>query len=139
MVLKSIETEKDDGLPPINRKTINYLVNHSGGTDYVVKLVKRKTVNDTFTVLRLFEHIGELRFFEFILHKVVKNEGLIYYHNKDTIEEFRKLHDLGVSTLHNYLRTMIHKTILIKIGNGRYKVNGKYVIVTGKRDKYETE
>lgn len=137
MVLKSIETEKDDVVNTIKRHTISYLVNHSKGTDYVVKLIKRKTINDTFTVLRLFEHIGELRFFEFILHKVVKNEGLIYYHNKDTIDEFRKLHELGISTLHNYLRSMITKEILIKLGNGRYKVNEKLVTVTGKKDKYE--
>lgn len=125
-----VETWRED-----YRKTVAYLASSSKSTDYTIRLVKRKSINEIFTVLRLFEHIGELKLFEFILHKVVKNEGLVYYHNEDTIAQFKKLHNLGSSTLHNYIRSMVNKEILFKLGNGRYRVNEDYVIVTGKKDE----
>lgn len=134
MKLKTIDFDEKQAIEEL-RKTPHYLVTHSKSTDFTVKLIKKQTIDETFTILRLFEHIGELRLFEFILHKVVKNEGLIYYHNKDTIEQFKKTWELGDSTLHNYLKLMVNKQILIKISNGRYRVNDRFVSVTGKNEQ----
>lgn len=86
-----------------------------------------KTVNNTFTFLRLCEHIGEAHLFEFICIKAVKNEGFLYYHSQDNIKAFETLYDIKPSTQHKYLKLLCVKGLVVKQKNGVYKPNSKYV------------
>lgn len=86
-----------------------------------------KTTSETFSFLRLCEHIGEAHLFEFICEKATKNEGFLYYHNQDNINNFEKLYGVKSSTQHKYLKLLCLKELLIKKKNGVYQPNEKYV------------
>lgn len=91
-----------------------------------IKMNILSTVQGETTFLKLFQHIGELQFYNYIMLKIRDQESSQYFYNAPEIINVEKELELKRSTQFFYLKLMTSKGLIIKVQNGIYKINTKY-------------
>lgn len=107
-----------------NLKLLN---NTSRKSKTYIKMNIIENLDREFLFLDLFEHIGEIRMFSYIIIASQKEKSNYYRHDFTAVKEIEKLYKIKPSTQHKYLKLLLTKEVLVKIQNGIYKVNSKYI------------
>jgi hypothetical protein len=111
----------------MNNKELVNIANSSRKTKTYIKMNIIENLKYDFTILELFEHIGEAKMFSYILTTAQKEVNNYYRHDFNSKIELENRFDIKESTQFKYLKLLISKGLICKIQNGIYKVSEKYI------------